>query len=113
MANANTVRPNKMFTGVSEKTGALRSGFDADQADGGSPLSSLSTVKQATSCPPYSFSCGCSWVQGPKRRRQRALKAQPGGGLSGLGSSPVSLMRSRLSSGLSRGVADSSAWVYG
>ncbi len=42
-----------------------------------------------------------------------ALKAQPGGGFSGLGSSPVSLIRSRRSSGFRRGVADNSAWVYG
>ena len=45
---------------------------------------------------------------------QRVWKRQPAGGFAGLGTSPVSRIRSRLRSGGSgTGTADSSAPVYG
>ena len=69
---------------------------------------------QATQCPGLnSRHRGSSRAQRSTAIGQRVRKRQPEGGLAGLGTSPVRMMRSRLasSSGSWIGTADSSAWV--
>ena len=71
-----------------------------------------STKKQAILLPSgYWRNIGLDSKQRGSAKRQRLLKAQPCGGFSGLGSSPLSLIRSRRFPAERRGVAESNACV--
>ena len=48
-----------------------------------------------------------------KATGQRGWKRQPFGGLTGLGTSPCKIIRSRLRVGSGMGMADINAWVRG
>ena len=67
------------------------------------PASGGSIVRQFSGLPSRSYS------------QQRVWNRQPGGGLTGLGTSPLRMTRRRLRSatGSGTGTADSSARVYG
>src|SRR3989304_9315012 len=71
---------------------------------------------QAARCPGrISRRSGTPWLHCAMAMGQRGWKTQPGGGLSGLGTSPPRIVRSRVSStaGSGMGTAESSALVYG
>ena len=59
----------------------------------------------------YFSNLGCSFRHLSVAFQQRGLKAQPFGGLIGLGNSPVNLIRWRRYSGDNLGVAESKACV--
>ena len=82
---------------VREVAGGPVVGGVGDDASGGS------IVRQSSGWPSRSYS------------QQRVWKRQPGGGLTGLGTSPLRMTRLRLRSatGSGTGTADSSARVYG
>src|SRR6266545_7161841 len=69
---------------------------------------------QATQCPGEICLRTCSFSeQEGTRMGQRVWNRQPDGGLIGLGTSPSSRIRLRLTAGSGMGTADSSASVYG
>ena len=73
---------------------------------------SLFTAWQATRLKPAGSSSGRSTRQRSKASGQRGLKAQPGGGSSGEGSSPFSTMRSRLAAPDRRSASPRAAPAY-
>ena len=82
------------------------------------PAGVFSGKWQATWCPGFSSASGGSWVRHTSWAfQQRVWNRQAGGGFSGLGTSPVSRMRSRrclrpsLRTGAGTGTADISATV--
>src|SRR5262245_2039788 len=67
-----------------------------------------------TACPGTTSTSGIGWVRHLGRTYgQRGASRQPTGGLMGEVGSPASVIRSRVSQGLSTGVAEINARVYG
>jgi len=72
------------------------------------------TLMQATSWPSLiTLKGGTAWEHSGTAMKQRGWKGQPGGGFNGLGTSPLRMMRSRVSStnGSAMGMAESKALV--
>ena len=118
-APSKSSRPPKATRWTSELTDVQSDQFGDRVRDAGGvpPRARISSQKWqavkwfgSTSISGGSFSRHSSWANG-----QRGWKRQPVGGLTGLGTSPVRIMRWRLRSiaGSGIGTAESSALVYG
>lgn len=81
----------------------------------GDPAASYPSARiQAAKCPDLIFrNSGSTCAHSAMANGQRVRKRQPEGGFIGVGTSPVNTIRSLLSLGSGKGIAESSAFVYG